>query len=107
MPERKFLSPQVSGYGLPMGLPESWIEGYVTMELLEPGEDGEYEMIPYGPEQTTLLQGHDYFDMLCGERDRRADQLDRGHSWETEKALDATNKEITAVLDQLKKAVQK
>lgn len=46
------------------GMPNFWVEGYVSREPLDPDGNGEKWFISYGPEETATWQKIDYISVL-------------------------------------------
>jgi hypothetical protein len=81
--------------------PDSWIVGYVTMECLEPDEEGEYGCYAYGPDNVNWLQGLDYYHALTAESERLQEQYKKDPTDELERKIESTREEIDAVLRQM------
>ncbi len=78
--------------------PDAWVVGYVTMEAREPNEEGECECWSYGPDSTSWLQAWDYQKALQTELACFSDRQEREPSRERAKQIEATRKELEALL---------
>lgn len=86
----------------PGAFPKNWVVGYVTMDPLEPDENGERDQLAYGPDDVDWLQGLDYFNYLLSERNRLQESVEQNLSWETDKEVETVENEIQAVSDVLR-----
>jgi hypothetical protein len=102
-PEPPTLTAEETGAGYGLRQAEMYVAGYVSIEPRERGPGRAREFLPYGPGETAWFQGVDYWRMLADECERLQRQLKRKHTWELDKQLEATIKEMERVDETLKR----
>ncbi len=80
------------------GVPQSWVVDYVSRESKSPNDDGTFDMVPYGPQETADLQRVDYMNLIKEEIEVLMERCEIEPSPEVLRELESARNELLKLL---------